>query len=567
MLGLRERVRLSRDEGSALVTVLMVMLVLTIGGLALSAIVVNTSGMVTDSRSTAQSRAAADAGLAQALAVALRDGEICDQGPIEVAPVNGTLDGGATYAVTRDCVSVEGRAIFSAVGRAPGGAITTTEAVYEYTPAPAVIKEPALITKAPLNLSALKIQAVDPDEPATVWVIPEPGVAGDFTCDSGGAIAGSVYLPAGTVRGVGGCVVAGDVYAEGDVTIDRGTKIGGDLVSLNGKVSISGGSTVGKGVYARNDITLSGGPKLHSDVVSVMGSVSVDGGITIDGSIHAKQNVVGTSTGANVVQSIYAGGNLTLTGGGPVARDRIMYGGAFSYSSGTAASWAVNSVTRTPLQPVVSVPQLPSAPEWQGITKADLDSLVSSGMFEKITWTGACAYDWYPEHEMVAKIKALTKPTLIDATHCAQVDMHKYSGTTSLKTDVIFVAPSFNIEDQDFESADGAAHRIWFIDPEVPGRTCDTVPPISIDGTNMNPGAGASKISAMIFTQCTVDFPNSGEGWKGSIQAGKMSGKPNFWYTPVGFPGSTAPGEDEDSESGTEAILGDLISRRDVASP
>ena len=47
---------LRRDEsGSSLVAVLIVMLVLTVAGLALGSIVVNTAGMVTDSRSRAES--------------------------------------------------------------------------------------------------------------------------------------------------------------------------------------------------------------------------------------------------------------------------------------------------------------------------------------------------------------------------------------------------------------------------------------------------------------------------------------------------------------------------------
>lgn len=564
MLQLRDRLRQGRDGGSALVTVLIVMLVLTIGGLALAAIVVNTAGAVVSNRSTAQSRAAADAGLAEALAVALRDGDICDEAPIESDPVSGDMGSGSTFTVTRDCASVAGRVIIRSEGRAAGGGRTVTEAVFEYIPTPATVKEPALITRAPLDLSALHIEAADPEVPATVWVIPDPGVSGDFTCNSGGSIAGSVYLPAGTVFGTGGCAVTGDVYAEKDVTIGAGTKIHGDLVSLTGKVTVSGGSTIDGSIYARGDITLSGGPIVHGDVVSAAGSVSIAGGMTIDGSIHAKLNVSGASISARIAESIYAGNNLTLSGGAPAVRDRILYGGTFTYSSGSEISWAVNDVTKTVLQPAVSVPQLPNAPEWQGVTQADLDALVAQGTFTKITWTGACAYSWWPEHEMISTIAALTSPTIIDATACARLDLHQYSGQTELQTDVVFVAPSFNIEDQDFTSADGDGHRLWFISPEIEGRNCATVPPIAIKGTKMLPSALDSKISAMIFTQCTVDFPNGGEGWKGSIQAGTMTGKPNFVYTPVGFPGSPITDEDDEVESGGAAVLGALISRRDI---
>lgn len=568
MLAVNDSRTSQRDAGSALVTVLIVMSVLTIGGLALASIVVNTSGMVVASRSTAQSRAAADAGLSEALAAAVRDGKVCDDIPIEAHPIGGDLGDGSSYTVVRDCASTPGRAIYTATGRGPGGAVTTTEAVYNYTPVPVRVNEPALVTRAPLNLSALKITAVDPSEPASVWVIPDAGVSGDFTCNSGGAIAGSVYLPAGTVFGAGGCAVTGDVFAEKDVTIGSGTTIHGDLVSLSGKVNISGGSIIDGGVYAKGDITFSGGPIIRGDVASSTGSVTLSGGMTIDGSIHAKLNMTGTSVSPRFVKSIFAGGNVNLTGGKPTARDEIRYGGTFTFPNGTASEWAVTSVTKNPVQPVVTVPSLPNTPEWQGVTQADLDALVASGTFKKVTWSGACAYGWYPEHEMIAKIKAMSQPTIIDARACSRLDLHQYSGITTLKTDIVFVAPSFNIEDQDFQSADGEKHRLWFISPEVPNRNCAGVPPIAIKGTQMLPAGTASKISGMIFTQCTIDFPNGGEGWKGSIQAGTMSGKPNFLYEPVGFPGSTHPGEETPGGgAGVTPPLGDLISRRDVVTP
>ncbi len=566
MLTIRDRIAVGRDHGSSLVTVLIVMLVLTIAGLTLAAIAVNTANSVVSSRSTAQSRAAADAGLSAALAIAVRDGDVCDDTPVEANPVNGDLGDGLTYSVSRDCVTLPGQVVFRATGAA-AGAITTTEAVYNYAPVPMVEKEPALITRAPLNLSALKIRAVDPDEPADVWVIPEGNGTGDFTCNSGGAIAGSVYLPAGTVVGVGGCEVTGDVYAEKDVTIGSGTKIHGDLVSLNGKVQVAGGSTIDGGVFAKGDITFTGGPRIFGDVVSSAGSVSLSGGMTIDGSIHAKLNVVATSVSSRFVQNIYAGGNLTLSGGSPAVRGVIIYGGALNIPTNPPASaWAVTSVTRSSLQPLLTTPLLPNAPQWQGITQTDLDALVTNGVFQKITWTGNCSYSWYPEHEMIAKINSLTRPTIIDARACTTLDMHNYSGTMHLKTDIVFVAPAMNVQQQRYESADGNEHRLWFIVPEDPARNCATSGTVSIATTRMLPTGATSKISAMIFTQCTAHFPNAGEDWRGSVQAGTMTGNPNYWYTPVGFPGSAAPGEEETETGGGGGALGDLVSRRDVAS-
>lgn len=506
------------EDGSILVTSVIIMSILTIGALVLSVVVANTTGPITTARNTAQSRAAADAGLAAAVATAQRTGEPCGA-PLEPAEAFGN---GATYVVERDCTT-PGYVRFTSTGTAVSSADSVLEAIFEYNPAPAPPrKEPALVTRAPLDLAALTIKTVNPSDPATVWVVPEAGVAGNFTCNSGGAIAGSVYLPAGTVLGSGGCEVTGDVYAEGNVTIGSGTKIRGDVVSLNGNVTVTGGNT-------------------------------------IDGSIYAKGNMTGSGLSSKFVENIYVGGNLSLAGGAPSARDKITYGGTFSFPHSAASAWAVNSVTKL----VVDPPVLPTAPAWEGFTQAELDALVASDLFTKKTWTGACTNSW--DHPMKAVIEGLTSPTLIDARACGRVDLPGQWGDLKLKTDVIFVAPSFNLVGQNFISGDGDEHRIWIISPEVAGRDCSSVPAINAQGVKMSP-IGSSKISGMIFTQCTVEFANASESWQGSIHAGKMTGKPNFWYKPVGFPGRELP-DDEDDESEGDVDLGEfeIVSIRDIS--
>ncbi|MBD8023872.1 polymer-forming cytoskeletal protein [Microbacterium gallinarum] len=515
MLAMTDRTRGDRDGGSTLVSVLVIMLVLSVGALTLAAIVTNTTGILVDSRSTAQSRAAADAGLADAIARAGRD-DVCGA-PLTPAAA---FANGATYSVERDC-TVSDRVRFTSTGTTPDGSRTVTEAVFEIPPAPApLMKEPALVTRAPLDLSALTIKSVDPADPATVWVVPDAGVSGDFSCNSGGAIAGSVYLPAGTVFGAGGCEVQGDVYAEKSVTIGSGTEIRGDLVSLNGSVSITGGNT-------------------------------------IDGSIYAKGDVNGSGLSGRFVESIHAVGNLNLAGGAPVARDRITYGGAFTYPHSGHDAWAVNSVRKT----VVSPPQLPTAPAWEGFTQAELDALVASKLFTKVSWAGACTHSW--NHPMKSVLESLTAPTLVDASGCTRVDLPGQWSDLKVKTDIIFVAPSFNLVGQNFISGDGNEHRIWMISPEVPGRNCAPVPVINAQGVKMSP-MGSSKISGMIFTQCTVYFANASENWQGSIHAGTMTGKPNFWYKPVGFPGKEPPGAEDEDGGDAQPAIGRLISLRDL---
>lgn len=507
------------ESGSTLIVVLIVMLVLAVGSTALAGIIVNTTGSLAGSRDRAQAQAAVDAGIA-AQTARLESGDLACAAKTETDVLVNDASG-PRYDFTLAC---GGGAATLTVTSTVSGATAKRETVFSYqvTPAPS-LAEPALVTRSPLNLAALTIKSVNPAVPATVWVIPEVGVSGDFTCNSGGAIAGSVYLPAGTVFGAGGCEVKGDVYAEGNITIGSGTTIRGDLVSLNGSVTITGGNT-------------------------------------IDGSIYAKKNVTGSGLSGKFVTSIHAGADLNLAGGAPVARDRITYGGTFTRAHSSESAWAVNSVTKA----VVNPPTLPTAPTWRGITQTDLDALVTSGTFAKVNWTGACSSAW--NHPMQSIIEGFTVPTMI-VTTCSRLPLPIEWSALKLKTDVVFVAPSFNLVGQKFSSADGNEHKVWFISPEQAGRNCAAVPAINVQGVQMLP-VGSSKISGMIFSQCTVSFANSGEDWQGSIHAGTMAGKPNFWYKPIGFPGETLPGGGGPSTpgNGSPTVHGlTVVSNRDLS--
>lgn len=76
---------------------------------------------------------------------------------------------------------------------------------------------------------------------------------------------------------------------------------------------------------------------------------------------------------------------------------------------------------------------------------------------------------------------------------------------------------------------------------------------------------GSGKILGMIFIQCTLYFANAGENRQGSIQAGTVSGQPNLWCTPVGFPGRALPGSGVVEEGGKSALQNlTPLSSRDV---
>src|SRR5690606_25664426 len=120
-------------HGSALVSVLIVMLVLSIGGLVLASIVTNTSGIVVDSRSKAQSRAAADAGLAEIAAQLDRRDLSCPATGTTATGTGVAVDGpgSPTYDSGVSCASAFATIRATAV---VGGARTAVQATYAHTP-------------------------------------------------------------------------------------------------------------------------------------------------------------------------------------------------------------------------------------------------------------------------------------------------------------------------------------------------------------------------------------------------------------------------------------------------
>lgn len=501
-LSLGRRVkRLQQDAGSVMVTVLIVMLVLTVGGLSIASVALNTAGMVVGSKDRTSAQSVVDGAIAS-LTVDLMNGTLaCAPGaPVEGTAKNGTAPGSPDYNWKLTCSTSGsvGEARLSAASNVDGEK-AKREAVFTYLMnTPPSSPAAALVTKAPLNLSSLTIKAVDPSHPSTVWVVPDPGQPGDFNCNSGGAIAGSVYLPSGAVFGTGGCQVTGDIYALGDIEVGGGLKVSGDVVSETGDISFGNGAQFGKSIYASGSVT-------------------------------------GTGVSAGQVPgNLHAGGNISLSGGHPTVTGLMTYGGTFTAGNNPhdPNSWASGGAQNV----VVPPPAIPVAPAWTGYRQSDVSAL-SSG-FTTINWTGACTHSW--NHPMKEVLEGLATPTIVDTSACNIVDLPGQWIDIAIKTDIVFVGTSFNLVGQNFKSADGDPHKIWFLAPDDLVPDCSTVPPINLQGAKMDGGSG-SKISGFVYSQCTVNYNNGSENWKGAIQAGKMTGMPNFWYTPIGFPGQATP--------------------------
>ncbi|BDZ40594.1 hypothetical protein GCM10025863_32080 [Microbacterium suwonense] len=268
--------RRSDERGSTLISVLVIMLVMSIGALTVGAVVVNTTGMLVDARSTTQSRAAADAGLADAVTAAQRSGQFCDLdfAPDAADPVFG-LGKRGNYHVTSTCDTAAGTVAFTATGTVDG-AKTTTESVYSYSTAHTghgadmVFYSDATFTAEVLTSAA--------DSSLLSIVIP----SGKFTCQ--------VHIPANIV-------IAKGFESKGNCTVDGSVIAGGTAAMAVSSDTIKGNLSAS----SESDHTING--KVLGDI-HLGGPLSGTGGssFTFPGnvSVRGDANIGGTSIGGTL---------------------------------------------------------------------------------------------------------------------------------------------------------------------------------------------------------------------------------------------------------------------------
>ncbi|MDE0546718.1 hypothetical protein [Microbacterium sp. C7(2022)] len=193
----------SRDDtqrGSTLVVVLIVMLVLSIAGLTLAAIVTSTTGMLVSNRSTAESRAAADAGLAEGVAQARRTGDFCS--------LSLSSASAPSYTVTSSCA--DNKVTFVSTGTGKSAGQTKTQAVYNYT-VPAVTGEGAELVFFNAGTDSVEFTNHVVHESSGLATVLFPS-GGAFECKT--TVPANVYT-AGSMLGQSGCTINGSLFAGG----------------------------------------------------------------------------------------------------------------------------------------------------------------------------------------------------------------------------------------------------------------------------------------------------------------------------------------------------------------
>ena len=312
-----------RDErGSAVVSVLVMMLVLTLFALTLATIVTNTGSSLANGRKTSQSRAAADAGVAAALAAFLR-AEAC----------TGTVSSATAPVYSATCVAGATSVTFVSTGRGEGGIPIRIQAVYAYTTAQSFEAKVGQLTFFSAT-GAFESNIVTASTPSPARIVV---VGGNFQCKS--AMAANLVVEK-DFYAYSGCMVTGWVKAIGSTTMYGGSSVGKELTS-GGSATLNPASSVGGSLTSGGFTKLGSGSSVGGDLVSG-GYADLDSGTSVGGDLTS----TGYSDVEGTVKGKLAAGGYAVTG----------------YNSSIAGSVTAAGVGRTSIRGTVGKDVAASGP-------------------------------------------------------------------------------------------------------------------------------------------------------------------------------------------------------------
>lgn len=575
--------RLRDDQGSTLVSVLMIMLVLGVLGLTAAAVVVNTAGTVTSSRPVLQARAAADAGIAEMVADATRDGLECASPSrhYDARALNADSDyEGWVFCDRPSAMQVT----FRSEGRS-GAARTTVEAVYSYTvplvAGPGSAADGALVSGkgASLNISSIQVLEGGDFELAsgtldcnvqsafTGDVTVRNGAVklnnscaiggslyienGSFTCSNNGSVAGNVVVRNGSATISNDCSIGGSLFVEsGNYTCSAAGAVAGYVMVRSGTSTLDGTCRVGQNLISSGSVSMKSTSKVEGDVVTggsftmdkatVLGSVRAGGTVEIQSGGTVTGTLASASSGTSYlynanIGSAQFGGNLrsnlraTITGVLEVA-------GTTPFSidpettgklrlAGTYSSWNTpkfTAETKVPglSAPTVTLPTTPTTPQSPTFTWSDYP-------FDQSKWEAAgYTYQKLATTECsVQTWQSTLVATLQGFTQPTVLDardcteLNLYNATLSLRTDLAIITHGAYAQSLVIKSGDGRDHLFSLIHPDGTENGSPTCSPDR--SMNIYGVAMNEKISGIAYSPCEI-FVGQGSGsrWNGQIYAG-----------------------------------------------
>jgi Tfp pilus assembly protein PilX len=530
-------VRLRDDQGAALISVLIVALVLGLITVTLSAAVVNTTLSSVGVRGSLQSQAAADAGMAAAVAAAKAGGVCTATVPAGTVPGSG---GGGRYTATIACNAAKTTVTLTSVGTA-NDTSTSVQTVYSLVAETREEVDPSLtpvglVLYEGSTMGQVTLLAHGANEPQVV------SVKGPFGCRLG--IPGNLIV-GGDVTSSDGCNVTGDIYAAGTITFNGGaTTVRGDILAAGTGVSkinsTIGSSTAGaplSNVRVNGDLDLlwSGAP-MHANAVA-QGAVTVNDRV-VDGSVTLPTGLTPSIKGGRIVGGVVNSGSIAAVPAPSLP-------GWFDYTFKTA-DW-----------PGAAVITLKNVNTMNTTSCRYFND--NNGEFKNQGWKDLANY---------------TGTVVVDARQCDRLTSNAGGNPAPVikAANVVLLAKEFNTTGLTMKSAAGASPKVYFITED---GTADNKPtcPGGSTATNFDTnGANLEGVRSLIYTPCRLSVSGGGV-LLGSLYTNGFNsgGQITIKGELMSLPGMSPP---DGGYGGTPVVvntgdydLGVVVSRRDVVAP
>lgn len=495
------------DAGSTLVVVLVVMLVLSIGGMALAAIVTSTSGLLAGNRNTAESRAASDAGLAEAIGQARRTNDFCN---LNLSGTN------PTFTVTSSCTG--SRATFTATGTGTSGASTKTQAVYEYTETSGGLAGAAeLVFFNGAGNNVYFTNHVLPHADTSLATVLFPG-GGGLECKT---VVPANVLIVGPFIGQAGCTVKGSLYAGGSPTW----------------VEKMQGTDVPLAAFMNN-----------SDVV--------EGDLVANGNVHlGGSSKVGGSLTMPTGKSLYSSGSKTATT--PTSDSRV--------KSGAAGGIIYSAALASPTFPTWYEFPYNAANDWPTYDKLVLSA--TSTPYNCTTFKGYGNTFWTSYVNGLTKDTVVDARACKGGWDTDQ----GATSVASLGVNLVLLGNAFTLGKLTLSPKSGKTPSVWFVVPDKTNDgqpTCPAADSTNAWDYKIETDATVNvTVQSMLYSPCTIRI-GAGGTWKGAMYAGDLNdgGDINIYPSLMALPGQWGAGSGGSAGGGGPAVktLGALVSQRDV---
>lgn len=354
--------RFKPREGSVLVYLVLVMLILGILGAAMIRLSVSSTETMLMANSITRAQFLAEAGLRYAQAVYCDDPEVWDT-PGTLTLLSGeivVIDKPGDFVVTATTDS--------------GGRLEATARVFGEVPLCDGEEEP------------------EPGETPDDYVVyTGGGGSGDgsgFAVPSGGYVDGSVFGETVTIQ-PSGVEITDNVISSESVTLGSQTTVGGYICAADGNVRLRSSNTVVAGdIYAFGNVILESGTSVLGTIYATGDVVLQSGNTLVGGDIHAGGSLVAAS--AEILGSVYADVNVNIRNGTEIGgeahagndliygtgQDNVISGDSFAGGSRNdhqPSSTFQDTPPRVEPLPPTGCPPPPPPPQLQSFTSGTTD--------------------------------------------------------------------------------------------------------------------------------------------------------------------------------------------------